>query len=381
METRPGLVSRLSSGPVLNEGLLSTSLQVLDLAGTFALSGAAAAVRRRLDLFGVLVLSFAAANSGGIARDVLIGAVPPAALRDPRYVAVSLLAGLHPPNWFPATTRLRGAVDRVRCGGTRPLRGGRHAEGAGLPPGRGVGRALGHAHRHRRRGRARRAGSPTRRQCCGARSMRWPPWPARRWWWPAISCAGRRPWPRFSAPSSVPAHGRHPPRLAAPGGRARRRLGLLSRGAGYPVRMMHWTEEQLRQIARRAMVEAGFEPDFPPAVVAETAAMKGPPADPDPTVKDLRGLLWCSIDNDDSRDLDQLTVAERPGRRGRPDPGGGGRRGRGGGEGLGHRRARGPEHHLRLHAGGDLSDAAGEALHRPHVAQRGAGSAWPSSST
>ena len=48
---------------------------VLDLTGTFvfALSGALAGVKRELDLFGVLVLSFAAANSGGITRDLLIG--------------------------------------------------------------------------------------------------------------------------------------------------------------------------------------------------------------------------------------------------------------------------------------------------------------------
>jgi uncharacterized membrane protein YeiH len=69
---------------------------VLDLAGTFvfALSGAMAGVKHRLDLFGVLVLSFAAASTGGIARDVLIGAVPPAAVSDWHYLGVSLLAGL-----------------------------------------------------------------------------------------------------------------------------------------------------------------------------------------------------------------------------------------------------------------------------------------------
>ena len=52
---------------------------VLDLTGTFvfALSGALAGARRELDLFGVLVLSFAAGNSGGITRDLLIGVVPP----------------------------------------------------------------------------------------------------------------------------------------------------------------------------------------------------------------------------------------------------------------------------------------------------------------
>jgi uncharacterized membrane protein YeiH len=68
----------------------------LDLIGTFvfALSGALAGVKRGLDLFGVLVLSFAAANSGGITRDLLIGAVPPAAFDDLRYLGTSLFAGL-----------------------------------------------------------------------------------------------------------------------------------------------------------------------------------------------------------------------------------------------------------------------------------------------
>lgn len=69
---------------------------VLDLGGTFvfALSGAMAGVKRKLDLFGVLVLSFVAANTGGIIRDLLIGAVPPGAINDWRYVGVSLVAGL-----------------------------------------------------------------------------------------------------------------------------------------------------------------------------------------------------------------------------------------------------------------------------------------------
>jgi uncharacterized membrane protein YeiH len=71
-------------------------LLVLDLVGTFvfALSGATAGVRKGLDLFGVMVLSFAAGNAGGIARDLLIGATPPAAISDWRYLVVSLSAGL-----------------------------------------------------------------------------------------------------------------------------------------------------------------------------------------------------------------------------------------------------------------------------------------------
>jgi uncharacterized membrane protein YeiH len=69
---------------------------LLDLAGTFvfALSGAMAGLKHRLDVFGVLVLSFSAANTGGITRDVLIGAVPPGAISDWHYLGVSLVAGL-----------------------------------------------------------------------------------------------------------------------------------------------------------------------------------------------------------------------------------------------------------------------------------------------
>jgi len=68
--------------------------------------------------------------------------------------------------------------------------------------------------------------------------------------------------------------------------------------------------ERLREIARRAMRERGFEPDFPPPVVAEARALAQPAARVDGEVEDLRPLDWVSIDNDDSRDLDQLSVAE-----------------------------------------------------------------------
>lgn len=70
-------------------------VRILDLGGTFvfAISEALAAVNRRLDIFGILVLSFVAGNFGGITRDLLIGAVPPAALADSRYLLVSVLAG------------------------------------------------------------------------------------------------------------------------------------------------------------------------------------------------------------------------------------------------------------------------------------------------
>src|SRR5258708_2759859 len=66
----------------------------------------------------------------------------------------------------------------------------------------------------------------------------------------------------------------------------------------------------LRSIARSAMQFRGLEPDFPPAALREVAEMTGPPQSGGEPLRDLRSLLWCSIDNDDSRDLDQLSVAE-----------------------------------------------------------------------
>ena len=66
----------------------------------------------------------------------------------------------------------------------------------------------------------------------------------------------------------------------------------------------------LRGIAHRAMLERGLVPDFPPAALAELDAIHGPATRTDQSTRDLRSLLWCSIDNDDSRDLDQLTIAE-----------------------------------------------------------------------
>ncbi len=92
--------------------MVNTLLVAFDLGGTFvfALSGASAGVKHRLDLFGVLVLSFAAGNSGGIARDVMIGAVPPAAISDWRYIAVSMLAGLITFYWYRIINRLSSPV-------------------------------------------------------------------------------------------------------------------------------------------------------------------------------------------------------------------------------------------------------------------------------
>jgi VacB/RNase II family 3'-5' exoribonuclease len=69
----------------------------------------------------------------------------------------------------------------------------------------------------------------------------------------------------------------------------------------------------LREIARRALAEAGFEPDFPAEVTRELeeAQRAGARAAADAGVRDLRGLLWSSIDNRESRDLDQVEYAER----------------------------------------------------------------------
>jgi uncharacterized membrane protein YeiH len=113
-------------------------LLVLDLAGTFvfALSGATAGVRRRLDLFGVLVLSFAAANAGGIARDVLIGATPPAAISDWRYLAASIAAGVITFYGATAIERLRHPVLIFDSAGLAlfAVTGAQKALGAGLDP-------------------------------------------------------------------------------------------------------------------------------------------------------------------------------------------------------------------------------------------------------
>ena len=65
----------------------------------------------------------------------------------------------------------------------------------------------------------------------------------------------------------------------------------------------------LAAIARKAMLERGLEADFPPAARQQLATITGP-APAIPGLRDLRDRLWASIDNDDSRDLDQLTVAE-----------------------------------------------------------------------
>ena len=80
-------------------------------------------------------------------------------------------------------------------------------------------------------------------------------------------------------------------------------------------RQMERTDRQhrniLKKIAHRVMLERGLLPEFSKEAEEELAAITAPAAADSGQVRDLRDLLWCSIDNDDSRDLDQLTVAEK----------------------------------------------------------------------
>ena len=118
--------------------LMVTLFVVLDLAGTFvfALSGAMAAIKHRFDLFGVLVLAFAAGSVGGIIRDLLLGATPPPAISDWRYIGVSLAAGLVTFFWFPIIDRLRSAVLVLDAAGLAlfAVAGASKAMAAGLNP-------------------------------------------------------------------------------------------------------------------------------------------------------------------------------------------------------------------------------------------------------
>jgi exoribonuclease-2 len=71
----------------------------------------------------------------------------------------------------------------------------------------------------------------------------------------------------------------------------------------------HDSRYNLVSLARMAMVQHGLQPDFSREAVAELARLNAAASAPSGVV-DLTAMLWCSIDNDDSRDLDQLTVAE-----------------------------------------------------------------------
>jgi exoribonuclease-2 len=72
-------------------------------------------------------------------------------------------------------------------------------------------------------------------------------------------------------------------------------------------------QPDLQAIAKEVMLAHGFQPDFPPEVQQQLIELKKQPPQvvPAPAVRDLRDLLWSSIDNDTSRDLDQIEVAQR----------------------------------------------------------------------
>jgi len=99
----------------------SVLLLWMDLVGIFifGLTGGTLAVRHKLDVFGVLVLAMVCALAGGVARDLLLGAVPPATFRDERYLWAALLSGLvafvgH--RWIEAVSRPVMVLDAAGLG-------------------------------------------------------------------------------------------------------------------------------------------------------------------------------------------------------------------------------------------------------------------------
>lgn len=118
---------------------LDTHLQlVLDLVGVFAfaLSGGLVAVKKRLDLFGVLVLAGAAALGGGVLRDLLIGHVPPVGISDWRLVTCAAVAGLVTFVYHPGVERISRFVRVLDAAGLAvfAIGGSLKALGAGMDP-------------------------------------------------------------------------------------------------------------------------------------------------------------------------------------------------------------------------------------------------------
>lgn len=72
----------------------------------------------------------------------------------------------------------------------------------------------------------------------------------------------------------------------------------------------NFQRSDLARIAVEVMTDRGLEPEFPAAALAQLATITGPGRDDDARIRDLGALPWCSLDNDDSRDLDQLTACE-----------------------------------------------------------------------
>ncbi|MFC5356227.1 trimeric intracellular cation channel family protein [Azospirillum himalayense] len=87
---------------------VSPLLLAMDLTGIFifGLTGGTLAVRHRLDIFGVMVLALVTALAGGVLRDLLIGAIPPATMQDERYLITALASGLFAFFFHPLINRL-----------------------------------------------------------------------------------------------------------------------------------------------------------------------------------------------------------------------------------------------------------------------------------
>jgi uncharacterized membrane protein YeiH len=116
-----------------------TNLQLaLDLVGVFvfALSGGLVAVKKGLDLFGVLVLAGAAALGGGVVRDVLIGSFPPVGISDWRLMCSALVAGLVTFIYHPGVERISRIVRVLDAAGLAvfAVGGSLKALGAGMGP-------------------------------------------------------------------------------------------------------------------------------------------------------------------------------------------------------------------------------------------------------
>ena len=98
--------------PRVAEPLLAHTILVLDWIGTlaFALSGGLLGVRKRFDLFGVLLLAFVAAVTGGIMRDLLIGATPPVAITELHYFVIAMVAGTIAFYWYHSVALWRRSI-------------------------------------------------------------------------------------------------------------------------------------------------------------------------------------------------------------------------------------------------------------------------------
>ena len=219
----------------------STTLVVLDLVGifVFAIAGGLVAVRKGLDVFGVLVLAGTTGLGGGFLRDVLIGAAPPAALEDWRYLVVPVVAGLLAFLYHPALGRMERSINVLDAFGLGLfcVTGALKAMDYGLGP--VAVRADGHGDRHRRRDDPRRPRRPRPGGLPGRALRHTRRWPAPSWWSsaPTSTC---RSWSSPSpAPGCASAGGWSPSgatgrRRSRPARRACRSVVVSRLGAGAP---------------------------------------------------------------------------------------------------------------------------------------------------